>query len=86
MDPKMTKKKSVLITSGSKRLGKYISKFYVINNWDLIIHYNKSKQEAEETAHELSSYSNNITLYKANFLKYDETFVKYWKIELSQYL
>ena len=68
----MTKKKSVLITSGSKRLGKYISKFYVINNWDLIIHYNKSKQEAEETAHELSSYSNNITLYKANFLKYDE--------------
>ena len=63
MDPKMTKKKSVLITSGSKRLGKYISKFYVINNWDLIIHYNKSKQEAEETAHELSSYSNNITLY-----------------------
>lgn len=43
-----------------------------MNNWDLIIHYNNSKLEAEETAHELSSYENNIKLYKANFLKYDE--------------
>ena len=68
----MLKQKSVLVTSGSKRLGKYISKYYVMNNWDLIIHYNNSKLEAEETAHELSSFSNNITLYKANFLKQDE--------------
>ena len=57
----MLKQKSVLVTSGSKRLGKYISKYYVMNNWDLIIHYNNSKLEAEETAHELSSYSTNIT-------------------------
>lgn len=68
----MKKKKSILVTSGSKRLGKFISKFYVMNNWDLIIHYNNSKLEAEETAHELSSYSKTITLYQANFLKCDE--------------
>ena len=46
----MNKRKSVLVTSGSKRLGKNISKFFVMNDWDLILHYNNSKVEAEETA------------------------------------
>ena len=59
----MNKKKSILVTSGSKRLGKHISKFFVMNDWDLILHYNNSKVEAEETANELSTYSKNIKLY-----------------------
>ena len=50
----MNKRKSILVTSGSKRLGKHISKFFVMNDWDLILHYNNSKVEAEETANELS--------------------------------
>ena len=45
----MNKRKSILVTSGSKRLGKHISKFFVMNDWDLILHYNNSKVEAEET-------------------------------------
>ena len=60
----MNKRKSILVTSGSKRLGKHISKFYVMNDWDLILHYNNSKVEAEETANELSLYSKNIKLYQ----------------------
>ncbi len=44
----MNKRKSILVTSGSKRLGKYISKFFVMNDWDLILHYNSSKVEAEK--------------------------------------
>ena len=60
----MNKRKSVLVTSGSKRLGKLISKFFVMNDWDLILHYNNSKVEAEETANELSLYSKNIKLYQ----------------------
>ena len=60
----MIKRKSILVTSGSKRLGKHISKYFVMNDWDLILHYNKSKVEAEETANELSFYSKNIKLYQ----------------------
>ena len=67
----MNKRKSILITSGSKRLGKHISKFFVMNDWDLILHYNNSKEEAEETANELSRYSKNIKLYQADFTKYN---------------
>ena len=62
----MNKRKSILVTSGSKRLGKHISKFFVMNDWDLILHYNNSKIEAEETANELSLYSKNIKLYQAD--------------------
>ena len=68
----MNKRKSVLVTSGSKRLGKHISKFFVMNDWDLILHYNNSKVEAEETANELSRYSKNIKLYQADFTKYND--------------
>ena len=63
----MNKRKSILVTSGSKRLGKHISKFFVMNDWDLLLHYNSSKVEAEETANELSLYSKNIKLYQADF-------------------
>ena len=45
----MNKRKSILVTSGSKRLGKYISKFFVMNDWDLILHYNKSKVDQFES-------------------------------------
>ena len=65
----MNKRKSILVTSGSKRLGKHISKFFVMNDWDLILHYNNSKVEAEETANELSIFSKNIKLYHADFTK-----------------
>ena len=34
-----------------------ISKFFVMNDWDLILHYNNSKVEAEETANELINRS-----------------------------
>ena len=68
----MNKRNSILVTSGSKRLGKYISKFFVMNDWDLILHYNNSKVEAEETANELSFYSKNIKLYKADFTNYKD--------------
>ena len=61
-----------MVTSGSKRLGKHISKFFVMNDWDLILHYNNSKVEAEETANELSLYSKNIKLYQADFTNYKD--------------
>ena len=68
----MNKRKSILVTSGSKRLGKNISKFFVMNDWDLILHYNNSKVEAEETANELSIYTKNIKLYQADFTNYND--------------
>ena len=68
----MNKRKSILVTSGSKRLGKHISKFFVMNDWDLILHYNNSKVEAEETSNEFSLYSKNIKLYQADFTNYKD--------------
>ena len=35
--------------------------------WSVAIHYNKSKQIAEETANDLIKIGGNVTLYKANF-------------------
>ena len=65
----MKKRKSILVTSGSKRLGKYIAEYFAKKDWDLILHYNNSKIDAEETAHELSSYTSNIKLFNADFTK-----------------
>ena len=68
----ITFKRATLVTGGSKRIGKHISKFFVMNDWDLILHYNNSKVEAEETANELSLYSKNIKLYQADFTNYKD--------------
>ncbi len=62
----------ILVTAGSKRLGKIISQKIIKNNYSIILHYNKSKIEAEETAHHLSKYG-EVDVYQADFCNIDQT-------------
>ena len=66
-------KKSVLITAGAKRLGKVIAESMIKKNWSVILHYNSSKIEAEETAHELEKKGGDVSTYQANFLDLEKT-------------
>ena len=50
----MIKKKTALITGGAKRIGAGIAKVLASNGYDLAIHYNNSKKEAEKLCAELN--------------------------------
>ncbi len=65
--------KTVLITAGSKRLGKVFAEAMIKKNWSIALHYNNSKVEAEETAHNLVKNGGNVSIYQANFLDIDQT-------------
>ena len=54
-------KYATLITGGSKRIGKSISKRLASENKNIIIHYNKSKKEANELCKELNKNTNIIS-------------------------
>ena len=47
---KIIQRKTALITGGSKRIGREISLKLAELNYDLVIHYNNSKDEAEKLA------------------------------------
>ena len=63
----MTKKnKTILVTASAKRLGKLIATDLVKAGWGVAVHYNKSKQLAEETANELLKIGGKVTLHQAD--------------------
>ena len=66
-------KKTVLITAGAKRLGKLIAEAMIKKNWSIALHYNSSKIEAEETAHDLEKKGGDVTTYHADFLDIEKT-------------
>ena len=66
-------KKTVLITAGAKRLGKIIAEAMIKENWSIALHYNSSKIEAEETAHDLEKKGGDISIYQADFLDIEKT-------------
>ena len=47
--------KTILITGAAKRIGKEIALTYCDLGWNVIIHYNSSKKDAEELAHNINS-------------------------------
>jgi pteridine reductase len=47
--------KTILITGAAKRIGKEIALTYSDLGWNIIIHYNSSKKEAEELAKKINS-------------------------------
>ena len=63
----MTKKnKTILVTASEKRLGKLIAHNLVREGWGVAVHYNKSKQLAEETVDELLKMGGKVTLHQAD--------------------
>ena len=47
--------KTILITGAAKRIGKEIALTYCDLGWNIIIHYNSSKKDAEELAQNINS-------------------------------
>jgi len=59
--------KRILITGAAKRIGKEIALSFFNKGWDIVIHYNSSKEEAEALAHKMNSErSNSAMLVQAN--------------------
>lgn len=65
-------KKTVIITGASHGIGKATAKFFAQKNWNVVINYNNSEQEAKELLSEISEYS-SASVFKADVSKKDET-------------
>ena len=64
----MIKEKCVLVTGGAKRIGAELSKVLAQKGYNLIIHYNKSKEDAEKLRDKLREENSmsKILVYKAD--------------------
>ena len=51
--------KTIFVTGGAKRIGKAIIELFAKEQWKVIIHYNKSKSDAEDLAEEINSKNSN---------------------------
>ena len=54
--------KRILITGAAKRIGKEMALSFFNKGWDIVIHYNSSKEEAEALAHKMNSERNNSAM------------------------
>ena len=66
-------KKTILITAGAKRIGRALAEAMIKKNWDIALHYNSSKLEAEETAHYLTQKGGDVSIFHSNFLDLEKT-------------
>ena len=55
-------KKRILITGAAKRIGKEMALSFFNKGWDIVIHYNSSKEEAEGLADQMNSERNNSAM------------------------
>lgn len=67
------RRKTVLITGGAKRIGAGIAEFLAENGFNLAIHYNNSKKEAEDLCKRINSRGNTAVPIKGNLLYYKDT-------------
>tara|TARA_B100000965_G_scaffold316010_1_gene276314 strand:- start:342 stop:1067 length:726 start_codon:yes stop_codon:yes gene_type:complete len=59
--------KRILITGAAKRIGKEMALSFFNKGWDIVIHYNSSKDDAEALANKMNSErSNSAMLVQAN--------------------
>lgn len=65
-------RKVVLITGSSRGLGKEIAKKFAKNNYDIVVNYNKSEQEAKKLKEELKNLNTDILLVKADISSEEE--------------
>jgi len=63
------KKKNALVTGGAKRVGQTIALALAEKGSNILLHYNTSKNEAEETAIKIRSLGVNCDIFQANLAK-----------------
>lgn len=64
--------KTVLITGGSRGIGRCIVENLAIDGYNVILNYNKSEKEAKEIQKELKNKGYKIEIYKADVSKREE--------------
>lgn len=62
----MANTKAALITGGAKRIGKAIALHLAENGFDIALHYNTSKADAEALEKEIKSKGQNCILFQCN--------------------
>ena len=64
--------KTVLVTGGSRGLGKCIVENLAIEGYNVVLNYNKSVKEAKQIKQNLKEKGINIEIYKADVSKREE--------------
>ena len=82
-------KNYALVTGGADRIGKAVTVHLAQQNYNLVLHYNSSKEKAQKLKEELESIYADITveLLQINFLKdndFDEIFTELKKKKIMQ--
>lgn len=65
-------KKTVLVTGSSRGIGREIARLFAQNNYNVVINYNKSEEEAKELLQELTSKGFEVRIFKADVSKVEE--------------
>ncbi len=65
----MRKNKTILITGAAVRLGRELALSLAKNGYDIILHYNRSKQHAEELRKKIKKYKVRCWLYQSDLTK-----------------
>lgn len=71
--PMTTEVKTALVTGAAKRLGRAIALDLANAGWDVAIHYNTSKADADEVADIVRKSGRRMALLKADFSREEET-------------
>lgn len=60
-----------LVTGAAQRIGRAIALDLAANGWDIVLHYNRSADEAEQTAEEISRLNRQVVLAEIDLLRTD---------------
>ena len=72
-------KNTALITGGSQRIGRIICEKLAKSGWNIAIHFNKSKKQANALNKSLKKFGIKVTCIKADFSKEKETKSLFYK-------
>jgi NAD(P)-dependent dehydrogenase (short-subunit alcohol dehydrogenase family) len=72
------RKQAILITGAAKRIGATLARHLASAGYDLVLHYSRSKADAEKLAKELRGRGTAVTLVKAD-LTDTKSLVRFWQ-------
>ena len=64
-------KKTIFITGGARRLGEIIAVHFAKLGYDIALHYNSSKQQAQDLQSKISALGVKIKLYQGDLCNYE---------------